>query len=105
MKEGEPVDFRCRASGIPAPTLRWTRVDGASLNPFHTFRDGVFHIPRATKSDDGNYICTGRNPNGEDSQSATLIVRGNCVKEKWSERLEKALLKIFFIVYRKQRAS
>lgn len=76
VREGEPVDIRCRASGVPSPTLRWTRVNGAALNQFHTFRDGIFHIPRATKSDDGNYICTGRNLNGEDSQSATLIVRG-----------------------------
>lgn len=76
VREGESVDFRCRANGIPAPNLRWTSAQGAPLNPLHTFTDGVFHIPRASKSDDGTYVCTGNNPSGEDSQTATLIVRG-----------------------------
>lgn len=32
IQEGQPIEFRCTAIGNPAPTLRWTRVDGP-LNP------------------------------------------------------------------------
>jgi hypothetical protein len=33
VKEGSPVEFRCEATGNPAPTLRWTIGDSKQLNP------------------------------------------------------------------------
>lgn len=79
VREGEPVDFRCTARGSPNPVLRWTSAQGAALNPQHTFVDGVFHIPRATKADEGHYMCVATNPSGEDTQMAALMVRGKKV--------------------------
>jgi hypothetical protein len=33
VKEGSPVEFRCEATGNPAPTLQWTIGDSRQLNP------------------------------------------------------------------------
>lgn len=33
VREGSPVEFRCEATGNPAPTLQWTIGDNKQLNP------------------------------------------------------------------------
>lgn len=76
MREGEPVEIKCTATGNPAPTLRWNSASREPLSPDVTFYDGVVYIPRVRLADAGNYICTASNVAGQDSQEAMLVVRG-----------------------------
>ncbi len=39
---GDPVEFRCVATGRPEPTLEWTGGRDGRLSPAHTFTNGVF---------------------------------------------------------------
>ncbi|XP_044727463.1 basement membrane-specific heparan sulfate proteoglycan core protein-like isoform X3 [Chrysoperla carnea] len=71
IQEGQPIEFRCTAIGNPAPTLRWTRVDGP-LNPRHEFRDGIFRIRYVTMADEGEYKCIGSNAAGYDEQTVRI---------------------------------
>ena len=50
VETGDSIEFRCIASGLPQPSLEWTR-DGGELNPQSTFQvscSGVkfFFVPK-----------------------------------------------------------
>ena len=55
---GQPVEFRCIATGIPRPTLTWTRGQDGTLAPGRIFQDGVFRIVAAQTSDRQNITVT-----------------------------------------------
>ncbi|XP_046397627.1 basement membrane-specific heparan sulfate proteoglycan core protein-like isoform X3 [Ischnura elegans] len=77
VSEGSPVEFRCEGSGSPLPTLQWSRVHGGQLNPTAVFRDGMFRITSVRKSDEAEYVCTGRSPGGTASEKVVLYVRAD----------------------------
>jgi len=66
------------------PELSWVHVNGAPLNPQSRFSNGVYYIPRARKSDEGQYACIGTNPVGTDTRYVQLVV-----KSKFPFPLEK----------------
>ncbi|XP_034241184.1 basement membrane-specific heparan sulfate proteoglycan core protein-like isoform X2 [Thrips palmi] len=72
VQEGEPVAFNCHATGNPLPSLQWT---GGPNNPQASFRDGVFRIPAAQRSDEAEYNCTASNPHGTNVARTILYVR------------------------------
>lgn len=74
VREGEPVEIRCTATGNPTPTLSWNSASGANLNHDVTFYDGIFYIPQARLSDAGNYVCIATNEAGQDSREVRLHV-------------------------------
>ncbi|PNF14537.1 hypothetical protein B7P43_G15031, partial [Cryptotermes secundus] len=74
VREGSPVEFRCEATGNPAPTLQWTIGDSKQLNPEASFSNGVFRIPAVHKSDEAVYECIATNPAGSDTQRTVLYV-------------------------------
>lgn len=41
-----------------------------------SFRDGVFRIPAAQRSDEAEYNCTATNPHGTNAARTILYVRG-----------------------------
>nr|CAD7589934.1 unnamed protein product [Timema genevievae] len=75
VTEGEPVEFRCEASGNPTPTLRWTARENKPLPSQASFLNGVFRIPAARKSDESEYECHASNPSGTNTQRTVLYVR------------------------------
>ncbi|XP_069692113.1 basement membrane-specific heparan sulfate proteoglycan core protein isoform X26 [Periplaneta americana] len=75
VDEGQPVEFRCEATGNPAPTLQWNIGGNKQLNPESSFSNGVFRIPSARKSDESDYECVATNPSGTDTQRIILYVR------------------------------
>lgn len=75
MREGEPVEFRCEATGNPPPQLDWIRVHG-SMSPEATFYNGVWNLPAASKNDAAEYKCIGRNNVGIDEKTTILYVQG-----------------------------
>ena len=76
VTEGNSVNFSCRASGVPTPTLVWVFND-AEL-PFGINRDGVSFLEflSVTKGMEGSYKCIAENTANTTSSSATLRVYG-----------------------------
>ncbi|CAH3185759.1 unnamed protein product [Porites lobata] len=71
--EGEDVEFRCNASGLPAPTIVWERL-GSNLPNDALDRDGILMIPSVGAEDAGTYSCKAVNSEGQDSFSVKLEV-------------------------------
>ncbi|XP_011640582.1 basement membrane-specific heparan sulfate proteoglycan core protein isoform X5 [Pogonomyrmex barbatus] len=76
VTEGEPVEFRCQATGNPPPQLDWIRVHG-SMSPEATFYNGVWNLPAASKNDAAEYKCIARNNIGTDEKMTILYVEDN----------------------------
>ncbi|TGZ46957.1 Basement membrane-specific heparan sulfate proteoglycan core protein [Temnothorax longispinosus] len=76
VREGEPVEFRCEATGNPLPQLDWVRVHG-SMSPEATFYNGVWNLPAASKNDAAEYKCVARNNVGIDEKTTILYVQDN----------------------------
>ncbi|KAJ9584666.1 hypothetical protein L9F63_020991, partial [Diploptera punctata] len=74
VNEGSPVEFRCEATGNPAPTLRWNIGGNKLMNPQSSFSNGIFRIPAARKSDESDYECVATNPSGTGVQRTVLYV-------------------------------
>ncbi|XP_050453317.1 basement membrane-specific heparan sulfate proteoglycan core protein isoform X8 [Cataglyphis hispanica] len=76
VREGEPVEFRCEATGNPPPQLDWIRVHGI-MSPEATFYNGVWSLPAASKNDAAEYKCIARNNVGVDEKTTILYVQDN----------------------------
>ncbi|PFX12102.1 Fibroblast growth factor receptor 3 [Stylophora pistillata] len=80
VAEGSPVNFSCRASGVPTPTLVWVlNNDGyRHCDISQTEHDGesLLVIPIVTKAMNGTYKCEARNKANTTSSTATLRVYG-----------------------------
>ena len=81
--DGDPVNFTCRATGVPTPKLTWTFVGGKlplsiNQNNFEgdSFVESVLEMRRATKKMDGTYKCTAENKANRTSYSTKLQVFG-----------------------------
>ena len=73
---GDPVEFRCIATGRPEPALAWTGGRDDQLSPDHSFVNGVFRLPAAKKSDEAIYYCKATNSAGSADIRTILYVRG-----------------------------
>ena len=81
--DGDPVNFTCRATGVPRPKLTW-KLDGQKLplginqRKFKrdSFLESFLEIQRATKEMAGTYKCTAENKANRTSYSTTLQVFG-----------------------------
>ncbi|CAM1304488.1 HSPG2 (predicted) [Pycnogonum litorale] len=82
VNAGDRVQLTCTAEGFPKPELKWTGGRDNILNPTSTFKDGVFTIPSAVKSDEAEYYCSATNSLGSDRLRTLILVtqdgdRGN----------------------------
>ncbi|PFX13193.1 Hemicentin-2 [Stylophora pistillata] len=78
---GDPVNFTCRASGVPTPKVMWTFNSGklqSGINQINFERDlfveSYLEMLRTTKEMEGTYECTAENKANTTSSSATLQV-------------------------------
>ncbi|XP_066593540.1 basement membrane-specific heparan sulfate proteoglycan core protein [Prorops nasuta] len=76
VKEGEPVEFNCEASGNPPPQVEWIRLHG-NMSPEAQFHNGIWRLPAASKSDEAEYKCIARSELGEDEKTTILYVQDN----------------------------
>ena len=80
---GSTVEFGCRASGYPFPTVKWRRedsilsVDGRRLRQTFEF----LQISNVQETDSGAYVCEASNGFGEpQTRRYRLTVFGECFK-------------------------
>ena len=83
ITDGDPVNFTCRATGVPTPNLTWT-FNGGKL-PFginqnnyegDSFLESFLEMQKITKEMEGTYKCTAENKSNRISYSITLQVFG-----------------------------
>nr|XP_012807460.2 hemicentin-2 [Jaculus jaculus] len=74
--EGVLVSLPCNASGVPAPTITWTKETTTltTRGHYNMGRDGTLVISRPSPRDAGAYICTATNAVGFSSQEMRLSV-------------------------------
>ena len=82
------MEFRCNASGLPAPTIIWERLGSNLPNDAHD-RDGILMIPSVAAEDAGTYSCKAVNSEGQDSFSVKLEVIGTINEKKLNPRNER----------------
>ena len=75
VMEGDDVEFRCNASGIPTPRIIWERL-GSSLPDDAQDQNGLLTIASVGTEDAGTYVCKAVNSEGEDSFNVQLVVQG-----------------------------
>ncbi|PFX12806.1 Tyrosine kinase receptor Cad96Ca [Stylophora pistillata] len=92
ITEGYPVNFSCKATGVPTPTLVWVFNNGG-LQPVISKADqegaSFLELPRVTKGMEGTYKCTAKNKENTTSSSATLLVYGKASAQVVSETYSK----------------
>ncbi|XP_050308675.1 basement membrane-specific heparan sulfate proteoglycan core protein isoform X33 [Anthonomus grandis grandis] len=77
--EGQLIEIKCVATGVPKPDFFISRTDGQLLNPSHTFNEGIFRILQAKSSDMGQYQCTAVNRAGQNSRSFEIFITAGSV--------------------------
>ena len=79
VTEGNFVNFSCRASGVPTPTLVWVfnNADLSSgINQYNHEGESFLELLSVTKGMEGTYKCEAKNKANTTSSSATLRVYG-----------------------------
>ncbi|XP_025082607.1 basement membrane-specific heparan sulfate proteoglycan core protein-like isoform X8 [Pomacea canaliculata] len=74
VTEGSPVEFKCTATGVPAPVVRWTRGRDGPLPDYAVVSEGIFRIPSVRKADEAEYYCTATNRAGTGSTRTIIYV-------------------------------
>ncbi|XP_049752935.1 hemicentin-2 isoform X2 [Elephas maximus indicus] len=75
--EGISASLPCLASGVPTPTIMWTKETNAltSRGPrYNVSKDGTLVIAQPFAQDAGTYVCTATNAVGFSSQEIRLSV-------------------------------
>ncbi|UYV67717.1 HSPG2 [Cordylochernes scorpioides] len=78
---GGSAIFQCRVtSGIPLPTVEWTRADGSPFTrSTEILGSGVLRFNRVTGEEQGAYVCTAENVAGRATAQAILHIQGSPV--------------------------
>ncbi|XP_012576655.1 PREDICTED: hemicentin-2 [Condylura cristata] len=75
--EGVPVSLPCVTSGVPKPTITWTK-ESSVLSPggphYNVSKHGALVITQPSVQDAGTYVCTATNAVGFSSQEMQLSV-------------------------------
>ncbi|XP_068026384.1 mucosa-associated lymphoid tissue lymphoma translocation protein 1-like, partial [Melanerpes formicivorus] len=88
LEAGRPLQLRCAALGVPAPSYQWYR-NGNLLQ--HQKRKRLW-IAQAQAGDSGTYLCCASNSRGQHWSSAVDVLVGPCCPEKFFATGKVALL-------------
>lgn len=72
VQVGHPVELPCMVTGVPQPTLAWTK-DGKT---FSASADGSLVLRDVGLDDEGTYTCTATNTAGRDEARVQVLVQG-----------------------------
>ena len=75
------MNFSCRASGVPTPTLVWVFNNAdlpSGINQFNHEGESFLEFSSVTKGMEGTYKCKAKHKANTTSSSATLRVYGKC---------------------------
>ena len=81
VTEGNSVNFSCRASGVPTPTLVWVFNNAdlpSGINQFNHEGESLLEFSSVTKGMEGSCKCKAKHKANTTSSSATLRVYGKC---------------------------
>ena len=73
------MNFSCRASGVPTPTLVWVFNNAdlpSGINQFNHEGESFLEFLSVTKGMEGTYKCKAKNKENTTSSSASLRVYG-----------------------------
>ena len=79
VTEGNSVNFSCRASGVPTPTLVWVFNNAdlpSGINQFNHEGESFLEFLSVTKGMEGTYKCKAKNKANTSISFATLRVYG-----------------------------
>ena len=79
VTDGNSVNFSCRASGVPTPTLVWVFNNAdlpSDINQFNHEVESFLKLLSVTKGMEGTYKCKAKNKANTSISSATLRVYG-----------------------------
>ncbi|XP_043429966.1 basement membrane-specific heparan sulfate proteoglycan core protein isoform X13 [Prionailurus bengalensis] len=76
VQPGQLAEFRCSATGNPAPTLEWTGGPGGQLPQKAQIHGGILRLPAVEPSDQAQYLCRALNSAGQHVARAVLHVHG-----------------------------
>ncbi|XP_027050387.1 peroxidasin-like [Pocillopora damicornis] len=84
VTEGNSVNFSCRASGVPTPTLVWVFNNAdlpSGINQFNHEEKSFLEFLSVTKGMEGTYKCEAKNKANTTISSATLRVYGKAAAQ------------------------
>nr|XP_058959857.1 fibroblast growth factor receptor-like [Pocillopora verrucosa] len=84
VTEGNSVNFSCRASGVPTPTLAWVFNNAdlpSGINQFNHEGESFLKLLSVKKGMEGTYKCEAKNKANTTSSSATLRVYGKALAQ------------------------
>lgn len=64
ISQGSSTELRCEASGVPPPTIKWTKLDAAGNEKNIEQVGQILYIRNAQVNDRGVYICVANNGHG-----------------------------------------
>ena len=71
---GRTALLRCNATGIPAPTVTWSRNGERLLSGRYLVQEGTLEISNSEVEDAGQYVCLASNKGGNSTSTVTLFV-------------------------------
>ena len=74
VKKGDDVTLNCRASGKPAPTVRWSRVGRKMPDGQDFIESEVVTFSRVNRKHEGTYRCTASNGHGNEATKNVEVV-------------------------------
>nr|XP_058962211.1 vascular endothelial growth factor receptor 3-like isoform X2 [Pocillopora verrucosa] len=84
VTEGNSVNFSCRASGVPTPTLAWVFNNAdlpSGINQYSYEGESFLKLLSVKKGMEGTYKCEAKNKANTTSSSATLRVYGKALAQ------------------------
>ncbi|XP_076879153.1 ADAMTS-like protein 3 isoform X2 [Brachyhypopomus gauderio] len=76
IRTGANLTLQCPATGVPEPSVRWHRLEGALSGRASPLPDGSLLLRDLSPHDYGTYTCVAANPIGKTAASSTLHVAG-----------------------------